>query len=331
MSAAAAFASRTAASLETWPAIGLWPHPTPVQSLDRLRLALGGGPRLLIKRDDTIGFGFGGNKVRKLDVVAAAALRAGSDTLITVGGLQSNHARATAFTAARLAMRAILVLNGKAPEQITGNLLLSTLAGAEIRYVATREERQPEMDRIAGQLTAEGGRPFVIPLGASTPVGALAIARALGELLTQMAPPDVIFHASSSGGTQAGLVAGCALAGIDTRVIGISADESSATLATTVRAILRGLADIVGSGPAGTGAEGRIDVDDEYVGGGYAIPTAASREALALVAQSEAILLDPTYTAKAMAGLIEYVREGRIGADETVLFWHTGGQPALFA
>ena len=135
MSAAAVFASRTAAALETWPAIGLWPQATPVQSLDRLRIALGGGPRLLIKRDDAIGFGFGGNKVRKLDVVAAAALRAGSDTLITAGGLQSNHARATAFTAARLGMRAILVLNGKAPEHVTGNLRLSTLVGAEIRYV----------------------------------------------------------------------------------------------------------------------------------------------------------------------------------------------------
>ena len=331
MSAAAVFASRTAVALETWPAIGLWPQATPVQALDRLRIALGGGPRLLIKRDDTIGFGFGGNKVRKLDVVAAAALRAGSDTLITAGGLQSNHARATAFTAARLGMRAILVLNGKAPEHVTGNLRLSTLVGAEIRYVGTRDDRQLEMERIAADLAAEGRRPFVIPLGASTPVGALAIARAIGELLTQTAPPDVIFHASSSGGTQAGLVAGCALAGVETRVIGISADESSAALAHTIRGILRGVAEIVGVGPVGTGAEGRIEVDDDYVGGGYGIPTTASREAFELVARSEAILLDPTYTAKAMSGLIEYVRDGRIGADETVLFWHTGGQPALFA
>ena len=210
MSAAAVFASRTAAALETWPAIGLWPQATPA-GFRSAGIALGGGPRLLIKRDDAIGFGFGGNKVRKLDVVAAAALRAGAETLITAGGLQSNHARATAFTAARLGMRAILVLNGKAPEDVTGNLRLSTFVGAEIRYVGTRDDRQLEMERIAAELS-DRRPPAVRHSAGGVDAGRRARHRARGRrVVSPAAPPDAIFRAAlSSGGTQAGLVAGCA-------------------------------------------------------------------------------------------------------------------------
>ena len=295
--------------------------------MTRLRVALGGGPRLLIKRDDAIGFGFGGNKVRKLRLVAAEAAAAGADTLVTSGGVQSNHARATAAAAAKLGMRAILVVNGAPPERASANALLDALLGADIRYVASRDERAPAMQAAADEERRAGRRPYVIPIGASTPLGAAAFALAVAELLEQIPPPDAIVHASSSGGTQAGLVAGCALAGVRTRVIGISADEPQALLRATVADIIEGLAVLAGA-PL---RDLRIEVDDQFVGGGYGVPTSESTAAIELVARTEAVFLDPTYTAKAMAGLIDYVRRGLFDASQTVLFWHTGGQVGLFA
>ena len=295
--------------------------------MTRLRAALGGGPRLFIKRDDTIGFGFGGNKVRKLRLVAADAAAAGADTLITSGGVQSNHARATAAAAAKLGMRAILVVNGAPPERPSANALLDALLGADIRYVASRDERATAMQAAAEEERRAGRRPYVIPIGASTPLGAAAFALAVTELLEQIPPPDAIVHASSSGGTQAGLVAGCALAGVRTRVIGISADEPQASLRATIADIIEGLAVLAGA-PL---RDLTIAVDDQFVGGGYGVPTNESTAAIELLARTEAVFLDPTYTAKAMAGLIDYVRRGTFGDDQTVLFWHTGGQVGLFA
>lgn len=317
-------------ALASLPSVPLAPDPTPVEEMNRLRAAIGGGPRLFVKRDDAIAFAFGGNKVRKMRLVAADALRSGADTLITCGGVQSNHARVTAAAAAKLGMRCVLVANGTAQERLTGNALLTRLVGAQVRYVASRDERAPEMDRAAAQIRAGGGRPYVVPLGASTPLGAAAFVLAVAELLSQMAAPDLIVHATSSGGTQAGLVAGCALAGVKTRVVGISADEPSASLAAQIREIMTGLARLVG-------ADGRrfasteVIVDDRFVGEGYAVPTAASRAAIDIAARTEALFLDPTYTAKAMAGLIALVQDRTFTPDETVLFWHTGGQVGLFA
>ena len=204
-------------SLASLPSIPFASAPTPVEELNRLRDALGGGPRLLVKRDDTIGFAFGGNKVRKMRLVAADAMANQADTLITCGGVQSNHARVTAAAAARLGLRCILVANGAQPERPTANALLARLLGAEIRYVPSREARAIEMEAAAEQEQRAGRRPYVIPLGASTPLGAAAFAHAVTELLEQIPPPDVIVHSSSSGGTQAGLVAGCALAGVTRR------------------------------------------------------------------------------------------------------------------
>ena len=177
--------------------------------MPRLRALLGGGPNLFIKRDDAIPFGFGGNKVRKLSLVAAHAMAAGADTLITAGGIQSNHARATAAAAAKLGLRAVLVANGEPPERLTANALLDQLLGAEVVYVASREDRMPMILEIAERLRGEGRKPFAIPIGASTPLGALGFALAVAELVEQMPAPDVIVHSTSSGGTQAGLVAGC--------------------------------------------------------------------------------------------------------------------------
>jgi 1-aminocyclopropane-1-carboxylate deaminase/D-cysteine desulfhydrase-like pyridoxal-dependent ACC family enzyme len=317
-------------ALATLPTIPLAPGPTPVEDLARLRAALGGGPRLLVKRDDAIGFAFGGNKVRKMRLVAGAAVAEGADTLITCGGVQSNHARVTAAAAARLGMRCILVANGSRPERPAANALLNGLLAADVRYVTDRSARAPAMEAAADELRRAGRKPYVIPLGASTPLGAAAFVDAARELFEQIEPPDLIVHATSSGGTQAGLIAGCALAGVKTRILGISADDPAAALDRTIRELLDGLAPLVGVAPASF-RNAVVEVDDRFVGAGYGIPTDASREALALAARTEALFLDPTYTAKAMAGLIARVRSREIAERDTVLFWHTGGQVALFA
>ena len=198
-------------------------------------------------------------------------------------------------------------------------------------YVPSREDRAPKILEVATRLRSEGRRPFAIPIGASTPLGALGFALAVAEMVDQIGSPDVIVHSSSSGGTQAGLVAGCRLLGLHTRVVGISADDSSASLQAQVRAIVSGIGDLLDLDPAKLRRGTPIEVDDRFVGEGYGIPTDESREAIELAARTEAIFLDPTYTAKAMAGLIAYVRQQKFKEGQTVLFWHTGGQVGLFA
>lgn len=312
------------------PSIALAPDPTPVEELHRLREALGGGPRLLIKRDDAIGFAFGGNKVRKMRLVAADALAKGADTLITSGGVQSNHARVTAAAAAKLGLRCILVANGRPSERPTANALLDRLLGAEVRYVTDRADRAPAMEAAAVEVRRAGGTPYVIPIGASTPLGAAAFVDAIAELAAQIDPPDVIVHSTSSGGTQAGLVAGCALIGWPTQIIGVSADESSADLTCSVRQIIDGMPSVLGVS-ADRFEHVAVIVDDRFVGAGYGVPTAESTQAIEQCARTEALFLDPTYTAKAMAGLIARYGNREFAAASTVLFWHTGGQVGLFA
>ncbi|HET9368668.1 MAG TPA: pyridoxal-phosphate dependent enzyme [Vicinamibacterales bacterium] len=314
------------------PSVTLAPHPTPVDDLVRLRARLGSGcPRLLMKRDDLLSFGLGGNKVRKIQTVAAEAMAAGADTLVTCGGLQSNHARVTAAAGAALGLHVVLVLNGTGAAAPTANARLDRLFGADVRLVATREERAPAMERAAEDARAEGRRPFVVPLGASTPIGAIGFALGVQEIVTAGLKPSVIVHASSSAGTQAGMIAGAALFGMRARIIGVSADETEAALSASVAALLMAMADRLGAKAATIGADRAIEIDDRQVGAGYGEPTDASIEALELVARSEGILLDPVYTAKAMAGLIARVRAGAFAADDTVLFWHTGGQVGFFA
>jgi 1-aminocyclopropane-1-carboxylate deaminase/D-cysteine desulfhydrase-like pyridoxal-dependent ACC family enzyme len=319
-------------ALRALPSTSLAHYPTPVEELARFREALGARPRLIVKRDDAIAFGFGGNKVRKIEMVAARALADGADTLITTGGVQSNHCRVTAAAAARLGMRCVIVANGAPPVRLTGNALLDALFGAEVRYVATREERAPAMEAAAADLRAAGRRPAIVPLGASTPLGALGFVRAVGELAAQLpAPPDYIFHSSSSGGTQAGLVAGCTLHGLPTRVIGVSADEPAAGIRATVSSIVEGIGTLLGVDGRALAAARPIEADDRFVGEGYGIPTPASREAQDRLARTEALVVDHTYTAKALAGLVGWIREGRFRPEDTVLFWHTGGQVGIFA
>ncbi len=301
--------------------------PSPVQDLPRLREHLAAKPRLWIKRDDWSGAGFGGNKVRKLEYYLSKALRQGYDTVLTCGAETSNHCRATASLAARCGLRCHLILNPSAQSGTPASLLLDHLYGAEIHRVADRTQRAPVMSEISAGLRANGHRPMEIPLGASTPLGALGFMHAISELNFH---PAAIIHATSSGGTQAGLVAGLALFGFsDTRVIGISADDPAREVEETVRTIVGGI-ELEINAPA-CSLLGGIHVDDRFTGPGYGIPSRESDEALKLLARLEGIILDPVYTAKAFAGLLALLSDGTLNNARDVLFWHTGGQMALFS
>jgi D-cysteine desulfhydrase family pyridoxal phosphate-dependent enzyme len=299
--------------------------------MDRLREALGGGPALFVKRDDAIPFAFGGNKVRKLPYVIAEALAQGADTIITCGGVQSNHARATTAAAVKYGLMPVLVANGTLPDRASGNALLDQLMGAEVHYVSSREARAPAMAMLAESLRAAGRRPYIVPLGASTPLGALGYVRAVEELLEQGVRPDVIVHACSSGGTTAGLAAGCTLHGLSTRIIGISADDPATEVLRIVRETIAGVGALLEEDGADLARRASVEIDDTQVGEGYGIPTERSREAQRLAATKEAIFVDHTYTAKALGALIARVREGRFRPTDTVMFWHTGGQVGIFA
>jgi 1-aminocyclopropane-1-carboxylate deaminase/D-cysteine desulfhydrase-like pyridoxal-dependent ACC family enzyme len=319
------------ARLGGFPVAPLGHYPTPIDEVGRFRAAAGLTQRVFVKRDDAIAFGFGGNKVRKLRYQIPSIIASGADTVITCGGVQSNHARATAAAAAASGLACHIVVNGAEPVDPSGNALLNRLLGATFEYVAGRADRRPAMDRAAERLRSAGRRPALIPLGASTPHGALGYLSAIGEMVEQGMVPDVIVHACSSGGTSAGILAGCRLHGLPTRVIGISADDPPAAVEGEIRALLGGLEELLELEPDGLNGAIRVEVDDGFVGPGYGETSPQSIEAQSLAARTEALFVDHTYTAKALAGLIGYCRDRRISADANVLFWHTGGQVALFA
>jgi D-cysteine desulfhydrase family pyridoxal phosphate-dependent enzyme len=307
--------------------------PTPLEPMDRLSEALGGAG-LWIKRDDQTGLATGGNKTRKLELLMADALSCQAKGVLTVGAAQSNHCRQTAAAAARAGLECVLVLRGHAPQrqQWTGNLLLDDLLGARLWWAG--DDDPLDALRAAAEAERAAGRAaYVVPYGGSNPVGASAYALAFVELWEQMAARDLhvdrILFASSSGGTQAGLVVGARACGYEGQVLGISVDKTEGQLTETVAGLLRPTAEHLGLDMQFDEAD--ICVDDRYVGPGYGILAEAERRAVRLVARQEGILLDPVYTGKAMNGLIDLVRRGEIAAGETVLFWHTGGVPALFA
>lgn len=302
-------------------------YATPVEEMPRLRAALGGGPRLFVKHDDYSGPGFGGNKVRKLEYILAAANAEGADTVLTVGGLRSNHARVTAALAARLGLECHLILNGGS-EGNSASTYLDKLYGATIHLVAHRDDRAPAMQRLAGELRAKGRKPHEIPLGASTPLGALGLVRAAEEIATS-GKFDYIFHSTSSAGTQSGLDAGLMLFNRKDVVVGVSADDSSASISARVREIVDGIADLLTV--ERSALHRPIEVDDGFVGAGYGAVTPEATEALQLLARTEGVVLDPVYTAKAMAALLARVRAGKFHETQRILFIHTGGQMALFS
>lgn len=325
--------ARAIERFEAIPRLALGHYPTPVERLPRFREALGGGPRLWIKRDDLTGAGCGGNKVRKLEYVLAAAQAEGADAVITCGGVRSNHCRVTAMMAAKLGLACTLVLNQPATPyaHTPASVAIDEWTGARIVPVTGREERDPMMQRVAAELREQGKRPVIVPLGASTPLGAMGYVSAAAELAAQMDAKELRFDAillsSSSGGTHAGLAVGAALfLRPGTRLLGVSPDDPSADIASKVGTIVQGIVSMLGV-PVDVDP---IEVLDEYIGDGYGIESEGGREALRLMARTEGILLDPVYTAKTMAGLIDWVRKGAFTASQNVLFWHTGGQMALF-
>ncbi len=302
--------------------------PTPVESLPRLGAALG-GPILLVKRDDETGLAMGGNKTRKLEFALAEAQAHGARTLVTTGAAQSNHCRQTAAIAARVGMDCILVLNGDAKAAPSGNLLLDTLFGAEIVWTETREEREVVLQQTFQKAWDGGRRPYLLPLGASNAVGALGYAFAFEELMSQSVNPDWIVFASSSGGTQAGLVLGARRRGWKGKILGISVDEPETKLQTMVAGIATEASERFGEKMVFKPSE--ILVNCDYIGAGYGMMAGPEVEAIRLFASTEGLLVDPVYTGRAAAGLIDLIRKGFFKKDETVLFWHTGGTPALFA
>ena len=313
------------------PRVRLGHLPTPLDELPRLTRALG-GPRILMKRDDQTGLATGGNKTRKLEFTVAEALRAGADTLVTVGAVQSNHARQTAAAASRCGLRCILVLRGQAPAAVTGNLLLDHLLGAHVVFSGERTREEVAVELVNAEHAA-GRRPYLIPVGASDEFGAPGFVAAMEELDAQLRErklhPDRVVVASSSFGTQAGMCVGARALQLRPQIAGIAIDSPTA-------AVQAGVAEIANRTFRRLGVEASLSphevvAHDGYLGAGYAILGEPETEAIKLVARTEGILLDPVYTGRAMAGLVDLIRKREFGKGETIVFWHTGGSPALYA
>jgi D-cysteine desulfhydrase family pyridoxal phosphate-dependent enzyme len=317
--------------LNALPRTSLGFFPTPLHPLPHLSARLG-GPTLWVKRDDQTGLATGGNKTRKLEFLVADALQQRADTLITVGAPQSNHARQTAAAAAKAGLKSALVLRGTAPADRTGNILLDDLVGAEIFWAGPRPLDEVAAE-VAEELTARGQRPYLIPLGGSNPIGAAGYAAAMLEFVEQARLGDLHFDAivfaTSSGGTQSGMVLGAKLSGYAARILGISVDHTAAALVPLLIELANATAQHLGVTFAFS--ERDFEVNDQYLGGGYAVLGEPEREAIKLCAQTEGLLVDPVYTGRALAGLIDLIRRGEFKPEQNVLFWHTGGTPALFA
>jgi L-cysteate sulfo-lyase len=317
---------------ENLPRISLAHLPTPLDEMPRLQEALGGGPRLLVKRDDQTGLATGGNKTRKLEFLVAEALAQGADTLVTVGGPQSNHCRQTAAAAAKMGLRCALVLGGQPVPRSDwdGNLLLDDLLGAELHWAGDRK-REEVFHQVAEKLRSAGARPYAIPVGGSVPTGAAAYVAAMEELAEQVAMwgerLDRVVFASGSGGTHAGILVGAKGLGLDVRVEGIY-DDNAGGLLEKIQQLAPATAEFLGLQLDFSPAD--YILHDKYGAPGYGVITEAEREAIRLLARTEGIIADPVYTGRALAGLIDLVRQGVYGADETVLFWHTGGAAGLF-
>lgn len=305
--------------------------PTPIEKLDRLSKHLGGAT-LYIKRDDQTGLALGGNKSRKLEFLVADALAQGCDHLVTTGAAQSNHCRQTAAAAARAGLGCSLVLRGHKPQQLNGNQLLDKLLGAHL-YWGGQAPAGETITAVLNEQKILGHKPYLIPLGGSNVVGAAGYVLAMEELTAQLEAArlniDFIVFATSSGGTQAGLVLGAKVYGFRGQILGISVDHPAETVKTQVSALATATATHLGLGTVSVAD--MVAVNDDYLGEGYAQIGDPEREAIQMMAQLEGVLLDPVYTGRAAAGLIDLIRWGAFKRSQNVLFWHTGGSPALFA
>jgi D-cysteine desulfhydrase family pyridoxal phosphate-dependent enzyme len=313
--------------MKTIPRIKFAQLPTPIEALQRLSASLG-GPKLFVKRDDLTGLAFGGNKIRKLEYLLAEAQAHGARTIITSGAVQSNHCRQTAAACARLGFDCILVLSGEKPPIPSGNLMLDQLFNAKIIWTSLKQ-REKILDDTFRASWNDGQRPYKIPYGGSNTTGASAFVFAMKELIDQDFLPDWIVTASSSAGTQAGMAAGARLFNFKGNVLGISIDEPEADLQAHVASLASATTDFLGE---------KVDfqpqdilVCADYLGAGYGVMGTPEIEAIRLFARLEGLLLDPVYTGRAAAGLIDLIRKGYFKSDDNVLFWHTGGTPALFS
>ncbi len=302
--------------------------PTAIEELPRLSAMLG-GPRILVKRDDQTGLAFGGNKARKLEFLVAEAQEQGAKMMISAGAIQSNHCRQTAAAAAKFGFECVLVLTGELPTQPSANLLMDKLFGAKIVNVPDRADRDSVLKETFDKAVSEGKKPYLVPYGGSSTTGAMGYTFAMEEFMKQDVNADWIIFGTSSGGTHAGLVLGQRIFGYKGKVFGISIDESEEWLKAHISSLASDTSERLAKRINFTTED--VLATDQYCKAGYGVLTDAEREAVRLFASTEGLLLDPVYTGRAAAGLIDLVRQGFFKKGETVLFWHTGGQPALFA
>jgi L-cysteate sulfo-lyase len=322
--------------LARFPRLGLAHLPTPLEPMKRLTAHLG-GPRLWVKRDDATGIGFGGNKLRKLDYVLHQALAQKADTLVSGGVVQSNSQRQVAAVAARLGLECHLaVYHGRLPPptaeyEVSGNAFLNRLFGARLHDVAWTGNRNDAIRGLADQLREAGRKPYVVPYGVSDALGALGYASTIAEIAAQAQAldfvPKAIVHCSGSGGTQAGLVVGAALAMPSTRIVGIDIDAEPDRVRKDVVAYAKAAADRLET----DFDEAEVEVVAGHAGPAYGVVHEATVEAIKLAGVLEALPLDPVYSGKGLAGLIALVRAGRWSLGDDIVFLQTGGAPALFA
>ena len=306
--------------------------PTPLIELSRLSHFLG-GPKIFMKRDDLTGLALGGNKTRKLEYILADALKQGCDTIITAGAAQSNHCRQTAAAAAKLDLECHLLLGGEAPLKAQGNLLLDQIFACHIHWTGSNRKGE-DITRIFAQLKAEGKKPYIVPYGGSNELGAISFIDGVAELQQQKKGAEFshVIFASSSGATHAGLILGKQIYNKTFELVGINIDkDTNAALPFDqyITQLVNSSAKFIGLDY--TFSKDQLILNSDYVGNGYGIVGPQENEAIALTAKFEGILLDPVYTGRAMSGLIHLIRSGKIGKDNEVLFWHTGGAPSLFA
>ena len=323
-------------NLAHFPRVKLCTAPTPLEPMPRLTKLLG-GPDIWMKRDDLTGMGLGGNKVRKLEYLAGDALAQGADHLVTQGAVQSNHVRQTAAVAAKLGLRCTAVLEHRIDTNDTaylnnGNVLLDRILGIDIEYRPGGTDMQAAIEEVGAKLKTEGARPYLIPGGGSNPVGALGYANVAFELVAQANDMglniDRLVHATGSAGTQAGLVAGLHAMSSPLRVLGIGVRNPRDKQEANVLKLAQATALHMGlDRPVPASA---VEANCDYVGTGYGHPTPGMIEAVQMVARCEGIFLDPVYSGKGMAGLIDLVRKGVFTKGQTIVFLHTGGSSGLF-
>ncbi len=328
-------------NLARFPRIRLGHGPTPLEPMENLTRHLcgaRGGPKLWIKRDDCTGLSTGGNKTRKLEYLMADARAQGADTVVTQGATQSNHARQTAAACAKLGLACRILLEDRTgytdeAYRMSGNVLLNKLHGAAVERRPGGADMAAEMEAVAERLRGEGRRPYVIPGGGSNPVGALGYVTAALELVQQAAEMglriDHVVHATGSAGTQAGLVTGLVALNSGIPVLGIGVRVPREKQEANVLALAQRTAEHLGLPPGVVRTE-HVVANCDYVGQGYGIPTQGMVDAVRLVAETEGILLDPVYSGKGMAGLVDLVRKGHFPEGSNVVFLHTGGQVGLF-